>query len=59
MPQSVSASLAARTGNSVSAVPSAPPHTRQFRPYPFTAAVHAAALPPRQDGQEIARHPVV
>ncbi len=33
--------------------------TRDFRPYPFRAAVHEAVMPALRDGVEIRRHPVV
>lgn len=45
--------------NAASDLPILASRTREFRPYPFRAAVHAAVIPPPRDGVEMSRHPVV
>lgn len=64
MSQSVSGSPSPASTNPASTNPASAPSirpsgTRDFRPYPFSAALHEAVVPPLLSGVEIRRHPVV
>ncbi len=64
MPHSVSPSpiptdAGPASGSPSPDIPIRASRTREFRPYPFRAAVHAAPIPTLRDGVEISGHPVV